>query len=139
MAILSGGTISVDLATGSLVVKDSNGDIISTHSFDTLSGYSVDSLEGQPFDANNQRSYTDEVGVIWTQTQIDSGEWIVTNNLGYQKMETTTYNAEGQKNGETIVSTTGENYTIVYTYTDAGTIEYIYIRCKTSWRYFGKY
>jgi len=125
MAILSGGTISVDLATGSLVVIDSSGNIIDTHSLDILSGYSVDSLEGQPFDANNQRSYTDEAGVIWTQTQTDSGEWIVTNNLGYQKIETTTYNAEGQKTGETIVSTTGENYTIVYTYTDSGTTEYI--------------
>jgi len=125
MAILSGGTISVDLATGSLVVIDSSGNIINTHSLDTLSGYSVDSLEGQSFDANNQRSYIDEVGVIWTQTQTDLGEWIVTNNLGYQKIETTAYNAEGQKTGETIVSTTGENYTVVYTYTDAGTIEYI--------------
>ena len=93
----------------------------------TIKDYRIDPIS---FDANNQRSYTDEAGVIWTQTQTDLGEWIVTNNLGYQKIETTTYNAEGQKTGETIVSTTGENFTIVYTYTDADTTEYRVVRVR---------
>jgi len=132
MAILSGGTLSADIATESIVAKNPNGDVISTYSFDTLSGYSVDALEGQSY-VNNKRSYTDEAGVIWTQIQTDTtGSSLVgyqntettTNNLGYQKTETTVYNTEGKKTDETIVSVTGENYTIVYTYTDTGRTGY---------------
>ena len=88
MAILSGGTLSADIATESIVAKNPNGDVISTYSFDTLSGYSVDALEGQTY-VNNKRSYTDEAGVIWTQIQTDTtGSSLV----GYQNTETTTNN-----------------------------------------------
>jgi len=134
MATLSGGTISADLATGSLVVKDPNGDIVVTHPFDTLSVYSVDALEDQPYNDNNQRSYVDNDGVIWTQIQSDTignnstgyqNTQTVINNLGYQKTEVTTYNTNGNKTDEVIVSTTGENYTIVYTYTETARISYM--------------
>ena len=119
MAILSGGIIEFDLSNGSAVLKDFDAVIIAESSLDTKTGYSVDQLENQSFDINSQRSYTDDKGITWTQTIIGNS-WVVTNNLGYERIETWVNDTNDIKATETFTSTNGEDYSSAYTYTDNG-------------------